>query len=128
MQGNTGERSRRAMKILLTGASGLIGSALKAHLQSRGDTIIPLSRSATATPGRPSWFPERRQIDLAGAVELDAVIHLAGENIGQRWSKAVKQRIRDSRVNGTRLLCEALVRRSRRPKTLIAASATGIYG
>ena len=75
------------------------------------------------------WDPEKGEIDAAGLEGLDAVVHLAGENVGSgRWTAARKAAIRDSRVNGTRLLCEALAGLARPPKTLVCASAIGIYG
>src|SRR5437667_3099445 len=75
-----------------------------------------------------AWDPERATVDRAGLEAADAVIHLAGENVFGRWSPAKKQRIRDSRVGGTRLLCDALAGLQRRPTTLLAASAIGYYG
>jgi uncharacterized protein (TIGR01777 family) len=75
------------------------------------------------------WDPEKGVHDLSGLEGVDAVVHLAGENIASgRWTAERKARIRDSRVNGTRALCEALVRLSRPPKVLVSASATGYYG
>lgn len=74
------------------------------------------------------WNPQSGKIDLGQAGQLDAIIHLAGENIAQRWSPVVKQRIRDSRVNGTRQLTEAMAKLDSPPKVLICASATGFYG
>ena len=73
--------------------------------------------------------PRRGRSDAAGLEGFDAVIHLAGENVGSgRWTAARKAAIRDSRVNGTRLLCETLARLARPPKTLVCASAVGYYG
>jgi len=75
------------------------------------------------------WDPGKRQVDAAGLEGLDAVVHLAGENIASgRWNAARKAAIRDSRVNGTRLLCDALAGLARPPKTLVCASAIGYYG
>jgi len=75
-----------------------------------------------------TWNPAAGQIDLGSAGDIDAVIHLAGETIAQRWSSEAKRRIRDSRVEGTRLLSEALAKMPAPPKVLICASATGFYG
>jgi len=117
------------MNILITGASGLVGSHLMLYLGERGHSLWPLARSESSDPNRPSWCPERGQIFLgAGKPRFDAVIHLAGENIAQRWTKEAKRKIRESRVNGTRFLCEALVKQEPSPKVLVCASATGIYG
>src|SRR6266436_4697175 len=117
------------MKIVVSGSTGLIGSALTSALTRRGDKVIPLVRRRVA-PGEQAlaWDPERGTIDRAGLESADAVIHLAGENVFGRWSPAKKQRIYDSRVKGTRLLCDALAGLQRRPTTLLAASAIGYYG
>lgn len=116
------------MKIFVSGASGLIGSALTPLLQSRGHDVVPLVRRRPA-PGEAAlaWDPERGTIDRAGLEGADVVIHLAGENVFGRWSPAKKQRIRDSRVHGTKLVSEALAGLNR-PPTLLAASAIGYYG
>lgn len=114
------------MRITLTGASGFIGSHVRAALEAGGHESIPVSRRAR--PGFLSWpdyarpFP-REALDGAGAV-----IHLAGETVAQRWSGAVKRRIRESRVTGTERLVEALGQVSPRPAVLVCASATGFYG
>jgi uncharacterized protein (TIGR01777 family) len=116
-------------RILLTGASGLVGAALQPLLESRGHRVIKLIRSAgSPTSGSAIWNPQSGKIDLNQAGPLDAVVHLAGENIAQRWSPAVKQRIRDSRVNGTRQLADAIAKLDSPPKVLACASATGFYG
>ena len=119
------------MKTVVSGSTGLIGSALRKALTQRGDEVVPLVRRQPG-PGESAvaWDPERGTIDRAGlgGAGADAVIHLAGENVFGRWSPAKKQRIHDSRVNGTRLLSDALAGLRRRPATLLAASAIGYYG
>src|SRR5947209_3841147 len=117
------------MKIVVSGSTGLIGSALTKALLRRDHDVVPLVRRRVA-PGEHAiaWDPERATIDRAGLEAADAVIHLAGENVFGRWSPAKKQRIRDSRVQGTRLLCDALAGLRHRPATLLAASAIGYYG
>ena len=110
------------MKILITGATGLIGSALAPHLQSRGHEVSALRRPA-------DWDPETSMIRRECLEGMDAVVHLAGENIASgRWTAARKRRIRDSRVKGTTLLAKALAVLARPPKVLISASAIGYYG
>src|SRR2546423_6905838 len=119
------------MNILISGATGFVGSHLTRCLTEGGHRVRPLLRSESPVVVRPSWCPERGEIFLLsgkGVPQLDAGIHLAGENIAQRWSEKAKRRIRDSRINGTRLLCEALVMQKAPPKVLVCASATGIYG
>jgi len=114
------------MNILVTGASGLLGTALNDALTAAGHRVLPLRRRQPGTG--PSWDPDSGQIDLAPAGALDAVVHLAGESIAQRWTPAAKQRIRHSRVAATRLLCEALNRLPAPPQVFIGASAIGYYG
>ena len=110
------------MKIAVTGSSGLLGSALVSSLLGTGHGVVRLKRPE-------HWDPERRTVDISVFSGADAIVHLAGENIAAaRWTTARKQRIRDSRVNGTHLLSEAIARRNSKPKTFICASATGIYG
>jgi uncharacterized protein len=115
------------MKIVVSGSTGLIGSALKRAL--RDHEVVPLvRRRVTSGEHVLAWDPERGTIDRAGLEGADAVIHLAGENVFGRWSPAKKQRIYDSRVKGTRLVSDALAGLRRPPATLLAASAIGYYG
>jgi len=119
------------MRVAVSGSTGLVGSEVVSVLSAAGHEVVRLVRRAPA-PGEKAvlrWDPGRREVDAAGLEGLDAVIHLAGENVGSgRWTAARKTAIRDSRVNGTRLLCEALSGLARPPKTLVCASAIGIYG
>jgi uncharacterized protein (TIGR01777 family) len=117
------------MKILLSGASGLIGAALVPFLTTGGHIVTRLVRSQP----RPEtndvlWDPERGVNDPASLEGFDAVVHLAGENIVGRWSAAKRTRIRDSRVLGTKRLCDTLARLSSPPKVIVSASAIGYYG
>lgn len=115
------------MKILLTGASGFIGSAASRALGADGHTVIPLRRTSDQS-SEPTWDPEKGKVDLGREPQFDAVIHLAGENIAQRWSSKVKDRIYKSRVEGTRLLCETLAKLPKVPEALLCASGTAFYG
>ncbi len=116
------------MKILIAGASGLVGSALDLQLKAEGAEVTPLVRSA-AKSGEIEWHPNRGTIDGPALEGFDAVINLAGEGIANgRWTEAKKRRIIDSRVNGTRLLSETIANLSRKPKAFINASAVGFYG
>ncbi len=112
----------------MTGATGFVGSAVCAALRYRGDSVVRLTRSPSAPDDR-AWDPEAQALD-SGAVEgVDAVVHLAGESIAAgRWTKARRDRIRSSRVGGTRLLVGALKRLERPPRVFVSASAIGYYG
>ena len=116
------------MKVLIAGASGLIGSALIRALEAEGAEVTRLVRSF-AGAGEIEWHPNQDQIDASRLRGFDAVINLAGENIAAgRWTDDQKRKIRDSRVNGTHLLSEAIAKLSKRPGVFVCASATGIYG
>jgi uncharacterized protein len=116
------------MNILVTGASGFIGSALVSRLANGGHRVVALRRASRGSEAGPTWNPQAGHIRLEPAGSLDAVVHLAGENIAQRWTTAAKQRIRASRVDATGLLCETLARLPHPPRVLLCASATGYYG
>jgi len=122
----TGARDRRG-RIAITGSTGLVGSALIPALQADGYEVVRIVRSRPA-PGEVRWDPARGEIDAAGLEGVNAVINLAGENLGQRWTGPVKDRIRQSRVQGTRLLAETLASLRDRPDVLISASGVGFYG
>ena len=118
------------MRVAITGSTGLVGSEVVSVLSAAGHEVVRLVRRAPA-PGEKAvrWNPAQAEVDAAGLEGFDAVIHLAGENVGSgRWTAARKTAIRDSRVNGTRLLCDALAGLARPPKTLVCASAIGYYG
>lgn len=119
-------RDRPRLHIAITGASGLLGSALTAFLTAGGHRVTAISRRAR--PGAVSWDPEAGKLDPAALAGVDAVIHLAGETIATRWTPARKRRIRESRLTGTRLLAETLARLPRPPLVLISASGIGAYG
>lgn len=115
------------MRILVSGASGFLGTALARALRQRGDEVVALSRSAAR--GDVAWDPARGELDARALEGLDAVVHLAGENlVAPRWTDAKKRAIRDSRVMGTRLLADALARLERRPRVFVGASAVGWFG
>ncbi len=118
------------MNIVISGSTGLIGSQLVSTLAGQGHLVVPLARSpAGAAAGAVVWDPERGTIDAQGLERRDAVVHLAARNIASgRWTPEVKAQIKETRVKGTRLLCEALARLSDPPKVLVSASAIGYYG
>ena len=116
------------MRALISGSTGLVGSALVSFLSTEGHEVVRLVR-ATPERGEIGWDPSGGSIHEDGLEGLDAVVHLAGENIAEgRWTDAKKERIRESRVEGTRILCEALARLEGPPKVLVCASAIGFYG
>jgi uncharacterized protein len=117
------------MRVLVSGASGLIGSALVPFLTTGGHGVTRLKRAHPVRGGNGvGWDPATGVIDTAGLEGHDAVVHLAGEHVATRWTAVKQARIRESRVKGTRLLCEALGRLARPPEVLVCASAVGYYG
>ena len=117
------------MKVAITGASGLIGSALVPHLRARGDEVLRLVRRPAATPDEVSWDPQAGTVDLERLAGIDAVVHLAGAGVGDhRWTDAYKRTILDSRVDGTHTIVNAMTALDPRPRTLVAGSAIGWYG
>jgi uncharacterized protein (TIGR01777 family) len=118
------------MKILVTGVSGLIGSALIPSLKSGGHVCLQLVRQQSqVNDSNVFWNPNDGEIDAASLNGLDAIVHLAGENVSEgRWTDEKKQRIRESRVKGTTLISETIASLTPRPHVLVSASATGFYG
>jgi hypothetical protein len=118
------------MIIAITGSTGLVGTPLVAALEADGHQVRRLVRREVRDAAREiRWDPAAGQIDAGALAGVEAVVHLAGEGIAERrWSEKVKRKIRDSRVDGTRLLCESLARLDSRPRVLCSASAIGYYG
>lgn len=118
----------RNQTVAVSGATGLIGQQLASRLEASGAVVVPISRRSVA--GRSIvWDPDTGVKNPELLNSVDAVVHLAGENIaGKRWNTAVKERIRRSRVDGTRSLVQSLREQDQRPRTLICASAIGYYG
>ncbi|MBC7909679.1 MAG: TIGR01777 family protein [Pyrinomonadaceae bacterium] len=117
------------MKILVTGSTGLVGNALVPALESKGHEVIRLVRGQAKNESEANWNPEQGSIDAGRLNGIEAAVHLAGESIADgRWSEEKKQRIRDSRVKGTRLLSESLAQLNPQPRVLVSASAIGFYG
>jgi len=118
------------MKVLVSGSTGLLGSAVVRALTAEQHRVTRLVRTA-ATPGAVaiSWDPAAKRLPAPALEGLDAVVHLAGENIAKgRWTPAKKAAIRESRVQGTRVLCDALSQLVDPPRVLVSASAIGYYG
>lgn len=116
------------MTLAVTGATGLIGSALVRALTQRGNVVRPLVRRPAQNETEISWDPERERVDASRLEGVDAVINLAGEPLAQRWSDSVKRRIRDSRVEGTAALSRAIASLATKPRVMLSGSAMGIYG
>jgi hypothetical protein len=125
------------MRVTLTGATGLIGTAVVAALRDRDDTVTVLSRDPDRARGKLGaevqalrWDPLSEPAPAQALAERDAVVNLAGEPIAQRWSERAKRAIRDSRVTGTRNLVEGLseLDADARPSVLVSSSAIGYYG
>jgi hypothetical protein len=117
------------MRIAVSGASGLLGQPLCAYLSTAGHTVLRLVRRPSTDPAEITWDPRAGTVDLAKLQGVDAVIHLAGENVGEgRWTAERKVELMASRVQGTRTLATALAQLNPKPKVLISASASGFYG
>jgi len=118
------------MKILITGASGLIGTALQKSFAEKGYETLLAARSKPKKSNEIQWDTEKgfADDDLPRLDALDAIVHLAGENIAGRWTDEKKRRLMDSRVDGTRNIVETIGKLKNKPKVLINASAIGVYG
>ena len=115
------------MRITITGASGLIGGRLVEHLRARGDEVTTLSRNPSSGASV-RWQPEHEPAPVAALEGRDAVVHLAGENIAQRWTDDAKRRILSSRELGTRNLVAGIEAAETRPRVLVSSSGVGYYG
>jgi uncharacterized protein (TIGR01777 family) len=116
-----------AQRIAVTGASGLIGSALVGYLKSEGHTVQRLVRRATVAPDEIRWDPKTGYVDIDALRGVDAVIHLAGVGVGdKRWTKRYKSEILNSRLLGTTAIANAVA--EVKPQVFISASAIGWYG
>jgi uncharacterized protein (TIGR01777 family) len=117
------------VKVAVTGASGLIGTALTASLAADGHEVVRLVRTGGGGPGTVRWDPRTGTIDAAGLAGIDAAVHLAGAGIADhRWTDAYKRKLVESRVEGTGLLARTLAGLEPRPRVLISASGIDYYG
>ncbi|MFE6662316.1 TIGR01777 family oxidoreductase [Streptomyces sp. NPDC057697] len=116
-------------RIAVSGASGLVGTALVRSLRADGHEVVRLVRHPARSGDEVEWDPRRGYVDVAGLVGCDAVVHLAGAGVGDhRWTEAYKREIRDSRVRGTAAVAEAVASLDVPPKVLLSGSAIGYYG
>ncbi|WP_338496899.1 TIGR01777 family oxidoreductase [Streptomyces sp. SJL17-4] len=123
------QRSATRKRVAVTGASGLIGSALVRSLRADGHDVLRLVRRPALTADEVEWDPKRLYVDAAGLVGVDSVVHLAGAGVGERrWNEAYKQEIRDSRVLGTTAISQALASLAEPPESLVCGTALGWYG
>ena len=123
----------KGQKILITGSHGLIGSSLIPLLTAAGEHKItrlakPQSNCNNTNSHSIVWDPSDDKVNVKDLEGFDVVVHLAGENIFGRWTDSKKQRILESRIKSTRLLCDSLIKLANPPSTFICASATGFYG
>ncbi|MEO3939047.1 TIGR01777 family oxidoreductase [Dermatophilaceae bacterium Soc4.6] len=115
-------------RVVITGASGLIGSALSAFLDGRGDEVVHLVRRDAQTVGEVSWDPASRHLDPTALDGVDAVVHLSGAGVGDhRWTPTYQQEILRSRVDSTTAVAEAVAARGGSVR-LVSGAAVGIYG
>ena len=116
-------------RVVIGGASGMIGSAVTAALRARGDSVQRLVRRTTIeSPDEIWWNPAENKIDDVALQGADVVLHFGGRSLDVRWTEATKQEIRQSRIRSTRLLAETIARMDPRPSTLLVISATHFYG
>lgn len=117
-------------RILVSGSTGLVGSALIPFLREKGWSVVRLVRTPVKNHSEEIfWDPVKKEIEFDRLEGFDAVVHLAGESVvGGRWTKAKKERIRSSRVEGSRFLCQALMGLKNPPPVVASASAIGFYG
>lgn len=119
---------RQPRRVAVTGASGFVGAALTEALRADALEVLRLVRGEADGAGEVHWDPAKGTVDREGLEGVDAVVHLAAESIYGRWTAAKKRRIRESRINGTRLLSEALASLRSPPEVLLSTSAVGLYG
>ncbi len=121
--------SSAPQRILISGASGFIGTALRRRLEEEGHTVLRLVRGTPQGPDEFNWAPNARMLDHGLIDTVDAVINLSGSPLGQLpWTPGRKRRMLDSRVQATRTLAEAMSMAGAPPKTFLSASAVGFYG
>lgn len=117
------------MKVLISGASGLIGTELAKQLTELGHTPVKLVRRSPVSENEVFWDPKKGILDSSVMVDIDAVVNLAGATTGKiPWTKKYQQEIIDSRIDSTNTLVNAINRAKRKPKVLVSGSASGIYG
>ncbi len=129
MSSHPQQTSRSLSKVAVSGANGLIGRAVCEEIRRQGGTVCRLVRKPVQSDEEIEWNTQAGLVSPEQAAGLSAVIHLAGENIAEgRWTAAKKKRIRESRVSGTKVLCESMAQLPEPPEVFVGASAIGFYG
>src|SRR3954471_12116234 len=124
-----GLRKGDSLRVLVSGASGMIGSELRRQLEDAGHTVLTLVRRAPSTPNEFTWAPDAKILDFRVLETVDAVVNLSGASLSRvPWTPGWKREVRRSRVNATRALAEAMTMPSRPPAVFLSASAVGFYG
>jgi uncharacterized protein len=117
------------MKVAITGASGLIGSALCTYITQKGHDVLRIVRKKTSDAQEIFWDTENKKLEVDKLEGVDAIVHMAGESIASsRWSEAQKAKIRNSRIEGTKQLADAISKLAKPPKVVVSGSAIGFYG
>lgn len=121
------------LTVAITGASGMIGRALTHFLTTGGHTVVRIGRGQASGPPSAQlrdvqWDPSAGRLDARALDGVDAVVHLAGANVGERWTPGYRREIMESRVQGTHLIAAAVAAMARPPRVLVSASAVGYYG
>jgi uncharacterized protein (TIGR01777 family) len=117
------------MRVLISGASGLVGTELQKQLKARGDTPVVLVRREVAKENEVFWNPSKGEFDYTVLENIDAIVNLAGATTGKLpWTKSYKEELIQSRIDSTKTLVQALVKTTNKPKVLVSGSASGIYG
>lgn len=117
------------LRVAVTGATGFLGTALAQELRAAGHAVVPITRRRDAAgPEAILWNPQRDELHPRALDGIDALVHLAGENLAQRWTGRAKREIRDSRVRSTALLARTIAPMERPPRVWLSGSAIGIYG
>ncbi|WP_246854756.1 TIGR01777 family oxidoreductase [Naasia sp. SYSU D00057] len=122
-------RKGEPLRVLISGASGMIGTEVRRQLEAQGHTVLKLVRRAPSGPNEFTWAPDAKILDFRVLETVDAVINLSGASLSRvPWTPGWKRQIRSSRINSTRALVEAMSMASRPPAVFLSASAVGIYG